>query len=388
VVAAVACANKASHDAPPLPPDAASPDAIADAEVAAAEAAAPADASPDAPDTTLAEPRLGWPTDGDIAGVYANIDMIGAPPFRKFLGQLAANGMNAVVVDGKDYQGWLTYPSAIPLAAETHASHKVVASLPALVHEAHQRGIRVLLRVACFHDPWTAQRKKDLAIAGVADWIDPNNDAVQDYLLAVVGETLSAGVDEIQLDYVRYPTEGIGHASFGLAGKKTTDVITRFVTRVHERTKAAGVPLSLDIFGVVAWQRAVDVKATGQDLAGLGAVVEAVSPMVYPSHFHEGFNGYSVPGAHPEVVAFGTKQAVDVLRKAGSKAVVRPWIQAFPWHAPGYDASYVIREIGQARAADGVGWLGWNAGGYYGEVMAASWETRVGPRAQAHPAGK
>ena len=241
-----------------------------------------------------------------------------------------------------------------------------------------------MLRVACFHDPWTAARKRDLAIAGMTEWIDPNNEAVQDYLLAVVGETLAAGVDEIQLDYVRYPTEGIGRANFALAGKKTTEVITGFVKRVHERTAAAGVPLSLDIFGVVAWQRAVDVKATGQDLASLGAVVEAISPMVYPSHFHEGFNGYSVPGAHPEVVAFGTKQAVEVLRKAGSKAVVRPWIQAFPWHAPGYDSSYVIREIGQARAADGVGWLGWNAGGYYGEVMAASWETRVGPRAHGH----
>jgi hypothetical protein len=211
----------------------------------------------------------------------------------------------------------------------------------------------------------------------MGDWIDPNNQGVQDYLLAVVDETLAAGVDEIQLDYVRYPTEGIGHADFALGDRKTTDVIAGFVGRVHEHTHAAGVPLSLDVFGVVAWQRAVDVKATGQDLTKLGAVVEAVSPMVYPSHFQVGFNGYAVPGAHPEVVAFGTKQAVDVLAKAGSHAVVRPWIQTFPWHAPGYDASYVLREIAQARAAKGIGWLGWNVGGYYGEAMAASWQTRA-----------
>jgi len=105
--------------------------------------------------------------------------------------------------------------------------------------------------------------------------------------------------------------------------------------------------------------------------------------MVYPSHFHEGVNGYAVPGAHPEIVGWGTKQAVDVMKRAGSKALVRPWIQAFPWHAPGYDTSYVLREIAQARAAGGVGWLGWNAGGYYGEVMGASWATRVDPKTKS-----
>jgi hypothetical protein len=316
--------------------------------------------------------------------------MIGAPGFLKFLDKIATNGMNAVVVDGKDYSGWITYPSAIPLAVETHAdSHAVLKSLERLVHEAHQRGVRVILRVACFHDAWMAYHRRDLAIKGVGEWLDPNNVASQDYLIAVVDETMATGVDEIQLDYVRYPTEGIGHADFALGGRKTTDVIAGFVKRVHEHTKAAGVPLSLDVFGVVAWQYPPDVKATGQDLRKLGAVVEVLSPMVYPSHFAEGFNGYAVPGAHPEVVAFGTKMAVGVLAKAKSTALVRPWIQAFPWHAPGYDASYVVREIVQARAADGTGWLGWNAGGYYGEVMAASWQTRLpakGSGGKASPA--
>ncbi len=330
-----------------------------------------------AADAPPVEPRLGWPDDGHIDGLYAQIGMIGQPWFPKFLDHMAASGMNAVVVDGKDYSGWLTYPSAIPLASETRAaSHAVLRSLQDLVHAAHERGIRVLLRVTCFHDPWMAAHRRDLAIRGMADWLDPNNVATQDYLLAVVDETLQTGVDEIQLDYVRYPTEGIGHADFALAGAKTTDVIAGFVGRVHDHTHEAGVPLSLDVFGVVAWQRSVDVRATGQDLARLGQVVEVLSPMVYPSHFREGFNGYSEPGAHPEVVAFGTKQADDVLRKVGSTAIVRPWIQAFPWHAPGYSSVYVAQEIAQARAAKGLGWLAWNAGGYYSEVFAAAAQAR------------
>ena len=98
----------------------------------------------------LAEPRLGWPTDGDIAGVYANIEYIGAPAFASSSASSppTQHGRPSPISTRKDYQGWLTYPSAIALAAETHATHKVLASLPALVHEAHQRGIRVLLRVS------------------------------------------------------------------------------------------------------------------------------------------------------------------------------------------------------------------------------------------------
>jgi hypothetical protein len=326
---------------------------------------------------TSEEPRLGWPADGRIAGLYAHIGMIGAPAFAGFLDRIARNGMNAVVVDGKDYSGWLTYPSTIPFATEMHAqSHAVLRSLRDLVHAAHARGVRVLLRIACFHDAWTTQRRPDLALQGVADWVDPRSSVVQDYLLAVVDETLLTGVDEIQLDYVRFPTEKSGGAPFRHDGTVTTDVIAGFVKRVHERTQAAGVPLSIDVFGVVAWRHPVEVRATGQDLSKLGAFVEAVSPMVYPSHFDKGFNGYAQPGDHPVVVGLGTKEAVEVLRKTGSSAVVRCWIQAFPWRAPSYGSPYVAGEIDQAKAAGGSGWLAWNAGGFYGEVFAAASQQR------------
>ncbi|HTQ42356.1 MAG TPA: putative glycoside hydrolase [Polyangiaceae bacterium] len=320
------------------------------------------------------EPRLGWPEDKQISGVYAHIGMLNQPSFPGFLDRIAKNGMNAVVIDGKDYQGWVTYPSAVPLVADTKAAHVLIKDLEAMVHEAHARDVRVIMRIACFHDQWTSQRRPDLAIKGMSEWLDPNNTDAQDYLIALVEETLAAGVDEIQLDYVRYPTEKINNAKFGLAGKSTMDVITGFVSRVHEKTQAAGVPLALDVFGVVAWQRAVDVRATGQDLSRLGKIVEVLCPMIYPSHFQVGFNGYQEPGDHPDVVLYGTKQAVSVLKRIGSTTVVRPWIQAFPWHSHNYSSTYVLQEIEDARIGGGVGWLGWNAGGYYGEVFAASWQ--------------
>ena len=110
-------------------------------------------------------------------------------------------------------------------------------------------------------------------------------------------------------------------------------VIHDFVARVHEVTKARGVPLSLDLFGVVATGVPDDLEKLGQDITMLAPVCEAISPMLYPSHYSDGYLGYEHPGDHPEVIGVGTKASVVKLPK-GSKTVIRSWLQAFPWRAP------------------------------------------------------
>src|SRR5205823_4921406 len=108
-----------------------------------------------------------------------------------------------------------------------------VPSLSRLVRVAHARGIRVIARVACFRDEHLAPKHHELAVQSkhggphrapskIVDWLDPANELVQDYVIAVMQETLDAGVDEVQLDYVRYPTEGIGDADFKLASRGLT----------------------------------------------------------------------------------------------------------------------------------------------------------------------
>jgi len=334
--------------------------------------------------------RLGWPEDKSLRGIYLSADMVGnGTPVGKFetlLDKLAARGMNAVVVDAKDVTGWFTYPSKIPMALETNGNkHATISSFSRLVRVAHRKGIRVVARIACFRDEHLGPTRGDLAIqskwgkphrapSGIVDWLDPSNDEVQQYLLDVVQEVLDTGVDEIQLDYVRYPTEGVFDADFHLKekGLTTEDVIAGFVKRVHDETKAAGVPLSLDVFGCVAWQYKVDMDSTGQDLKRLGPNIEALSPMVYPSHFDPGFQGMEIPGDHPEIVAIGTNKAIETLKSAGiTNVVVRPWVQAFPWKSPHFGTAYVFEQIQQAKVGGGVGFLAWNSGGEYGATFAA-----------------
>lgn len=334
-----------------------------------------------------AEARLGWPKDdgGALRGIYVNATMTGNPNFPGTLDKLVARGLNAIVVDAKDVTGFFTYRSKVPLALAMDANkHATISSFERFVRYAHRKGVRVVARVSCFRDEWIGPRRHDLAIqrrGGGAhvgpgkrvDWLDPSNETVQQYLVAVVDEVLEAGVDEVQLDYVRYPTEGTWDADFKLKDRGLTSagVITDFVKKVHERTAKAAVPLSLDVFGVVAWRFQPDIDATGQDLRMLAPHIEALSPMVYPSHFADGFHGYEKPGDHPDVVAIGTKRAVEEIAATGAKVVVRPWVQAFPWHTTVFGAPYVAEQIVHAKGGGGVGWLAWNSGGEYGATFGA-----------------
>jgi hypothetical protein len=331
-----------------------------------------------APPRPADEARLPWPEDRAIRGIFLRRD--GGQKFPGILDKLAARDMNGIVLDGKDYEGYITYPTKVALANEIGAAkHAPVRSLARAVQFAHAKGIRIIMRNSCFHDPWTAKQRPALSVQSKwgkpypLQWVDPSNEEIQAYIVEIIKEQIEAGVDEIQLDYIRYPVQGIEGADFHLAERGLTPltVIRDFVRRVKAVTAPRNVPLSLDVFGVVAWNRPVDVEPLGQDLTVLGGDADALSPMVYPSHFAKGFNGFDEPGNHPEVIGIGTKATVAILAKANLKTAVRPWLQAFPWRSPDYGPKYIAGEIKSAVAGGSTGWLLWHPGGDYGVAWAA-----------------
>jgi hypothetical protein len=207
-------------------------------------------------------------------------------------------------------------------------------------------------------------------------WLDPANEMAHGYLVDLAKEAMDAGADEVELDYVRYPVIGIKNADFHLDAIKKTkpEVIRDFVHEMHAVTRARGVPLSLDIFGVVAQGKRIDVDMLGQDIALLGPECEALSPMLYPSHYAKGFLGFEIPGNHPELVGVGTKGTITQLalaKDAHALAVVRPWVQAVNYESPDYGPRYLGQELKSADDNGGSGWLMWNPSQDYSTAWAA-----------------
>jgi hypothetical protein len=349
---------------------------------------------PSAPKTGAAE-RVGLPKDGVLKGIYVRGSTAGGKGYPGLLDRIAAHGMNAIVLDVKDYDGPLTYPSKVPLAVESGAADKPpMRSYARAVRFAHERGVRVIARVSCFNDQLMAKAHPGMAIRGVSGhvyrngWLDPRNERAQAYAIDLVKEALDAGADEIQLDYVRFPVLGMKNIDFGLDTKANPnakiEVITRFVERVHAITRAHGVPLSLDVFGVIAFGNKVDMQNLGQDPVELAKHSEFLSAMVYPSHYDPGFMGFEQPGDHPELVGLGVKRMLAEMEERGldttKSAKIRPWLQAMRHKSSNYGAGYIQEEIRTSDKAGGTGWLLWNPGQVYDVAWSAVPKQQVQPK--------
>jgi hypothetical protein len=323
--------------------------------------------------------RLGWADTEGLRGIYMRAFVAARKGFLPMLDTMAARGMNLIVIDVKDANGRITYPSKVPLAAEIGANAAPqIKNLARTIEFAHQRGIRVAMRIVCFADDILSRKRGDLAVQHVQKrplyigWMDPSQEVTQQYVMDLAAEAIEAGADEIQLDYVRYPVEHVENADFKLRERnlKRTEVIRDFVKKVHTLTKSHGVPLSVDIFGIVAEGVKTDIENLGQDPGLLARQCEALAPMVYPSHYPRGFHGYDEPGAHAELVRVGVSNLLTQIRKRAPKegeegasnpvAIVRPWIQGMPWHAPTFGPQYIAEQVGHADKAGAVGWMVWN----------------------------
>jgi hypothetical protein len=319
--------------------------------------------------------RLGWPEDKTMKGVfvtgpYAQIRWIDV------LDKSAERGFTAVVLDAKDYEGGVNYPSKAKVAVETNATHIIyISDLARAIRFAHARGIRVIMRIPCFHDPWAQDHAPRLAIKGTwggpfkMGWMDPMNEEARSYILELVQEQIDAGADEVQLDYIRFPVHpGTDKAVLPKRADRQQE-IRGFVHRVHEVTQKAGVPLSLDLFGVVTQNDKRDQELLGQDIGVLAPECEAISPMIYPSHYSAHYAGFEHPGDHAEIHGWATKGGVERL-PPGSTTVIRSWLQAFPQDSPNFGPKYVADAAKYTEQAGGVGWLMWHPGCEYSSVWA------------------
>jgi hypothetical protein len=327
----------------------------------------------------------------EMRGIYLTAYMAGSEKGLELIRGWRAAGGNAVVFDIKDFDGLVNVPFEHPLAPRQ--KHVSIRSLPKLVHFLHSLGLHTIVRIAVFRDECLVQSHSDLAVQsrrtgrawrenGKLVWTDPSRPEVQDYNLALARMAATSGADEIQFDYVRFPAEGDQKdARFAFEALhpdwERSEVISRFVARAYNELHALGVLFSLDVFGIMAWQRTVDLEHTGQDIPAMAQFCDVLSPMVYPSHFF-GLEGYARPGDAPEHFITESMQRFRETT-AETEVVLRPWLQAFAWHTKTYSDAYIRTQVSVAREQGGVGFLFWNARNDYSKLFPAMAEMRAAP---------
>jgi hypothetical protein len=363
------------------------------------------------PSSTTSTPRAFVDTESDhplanpppvIKAVYLTGWSAGSSNKINYVKKLAAETeINAVVIDVKDYSGELSYRATIPEVIDSGAGEVPKISRPnSLLKELHGAGIYVIGRISVFQDPvlskahpeWALKQGSTTAVwkdqKGLA-WMDAAAKPVWDYNIAIAKDILARGFDEVNFDYVRFPSDGdTGKISYPYWNKKTSrhKIIGEFFKYVRSQLPEAR--LSADLFGLAT---------VNSDDLGIGQVIEDayryfdyVAPMVYPSHYASGFLGYKNPANYPyEVVKYSMEIAIKKLKafEASSTAAaassssgatlsnrppaqLRPWFQDFNLGAT-YDAAMVRKQITALDdAASGTtalvnGWMMWNPSNNY-----------------------
>ena len=159
------------------------------------------------------------------------------------------------------------------------------------------------------------------------------------------------------------------------SGPQRSDVIVGFLKKAYAEIHPTGALFSLDVFGVMAWQRQVDLSHTGQDIVGMAKYCDVLSPMIYPSHFF-GMDNIAHPGDAPEHFVGESMDRFELITK-GSGVTIRPWLQAFRWRTKTYSPEYIKVQVLTAKDKGGIGFLFWNAANDYSKPYAAMPEMRA-----------
>jgi len=322
--------------------------------------------------------------------------------------------INAVIIDLKDYSGYVAYNIQVPEVEKYEAKEIRIPFINRLIKQLHNEGIYVIGRITVFQDPRLSLARPDLTVKSKKtgdpwldnkklSWVDPAAKEAWDYNIAIAKETVSRGFDELNFDYIRFPSDDdLNDMSFPFWQKTRTDAdFTQTNADTNAETKSEvmrnffkylreqlpGVKISADLFGLTTINQ--DDLGIGQVLENAYAYFDYVCPMVYPSHYASEFLGYKNPALYPyEVVKCSMENAIKRLERfrieinnststefLNSKFYIpnsklRPWLQDFDLGAD-YNAEVVGKEIQAVYdAATSTpellnGWMLWNPSNIY-----------------------
>ena len=326
-----------------------------------------------------------------VKGIYVTGPKAGSGGMEDLIRLVDETELNAMVIDVKNDEGNLTFrltneeiPQDIPVLDRISEMQAGIRYIQTMMQELKDHNIYTIARIVCFKDPILAAAQPELALTkpdgkpvtdanGLA-WVNPYRQEVWEYLTELAEMAADLGFDEIQYDYVRFPVGSDADAAdYGvdMEAYPKRQAIQDFLSYAGDRLHEKGCVVTADVFGTIIGSE-TDVQTVGQDYTALGQTVDAISPMVYPSHYANGVFGLKVPDAHPyETVSTAMQGSAEELQEIpeAERAVVRPWLQAFtatwvPGHIS-YNGTQIREQIQAVYDAGYEEWILWNATNRY-----------------------
>jgi hypothetical protein len=318
------------------------------------------------------------PTPHAVKGIYMTSWVAGSKKLRQpLIDIIDTTEINSVVIDIKDYTGRISFVMQDNMVKSLGASERRITDMEELIDLLHEKGVYVIGRISSFQDAYLVVKRPELAVRRKSDngvwkdakgisWLDPGSTEVWDYLIGIGEEAYKVGFDELNFDYIRFPSDGnmkditYPHSN----GKSKPQVIKEFGAYVREKLGGTGAVLSADLFGMTTTNK--DDLNIGQILENALPYFDYVAPMVYPSHYPAGFNNIKNPATKPyEVIKYSMDKAVArAVAATTSPLKLRPWLQDFSLGAV-YTPEMVRAQIQATYDSGLTSWLLWNASNRY-----------------------
>ena len=323
--------------------------------------------------------------------------------------------LNAVVIDIKDYTGMISFDLSAEASAQVGAPARAddagggdprfvlntkgchVPDIKEFIGELHEKKIYVVGRVTVMQDSTYPKAHPDAAVKKKSDggiwkdkkgltFVDPGATEYWAYMSDLGKASYAVGFDEINYDYIRFPSDGnMSDIAFLRTGTTTKPaMMKKFYAYLGKEMSAAKIPISADLFGMTTTN--TDDLNIGQILEDALLYFDYVAPMVYPSHYPPGFNGWKDPNQVPyEIIKFSMERAVLRANKLEEKLSgyvaagtttppflptgkyakkLRPWIQDFD-----YGKDYAETDVrAQKKATYDAGltsWMSWDPSNKY-----------------------
>lgn len=316
-----------------------------------------------------------------VRGLYITGPIAGSEKIDEIIQLIDETELNAVVMDVKDDDGHITFSmEGNDTVTKLDACVAYIGDMPALMEKFREHNIYTIARIPCFKDPTLAAGMPEVALCkpdgtpivdgkGVA-WVNPCKKDVWEYLVSIGKSCKTLGFDEVQFDYVRFPVgDDAEEADYGeeVTPENKHTYIEAFLTYATKELHAVDMPVTADLFGTIIGSE-IDVEQVGQDYVALASSVDALCPMIYPSHYGPGNFNLDVPDAKPYETILaaleGSKKELASLKEEDT-AIIRPWLQAFtaPWvkgHIT-YDGDAIRAQIQATYDAGYEEWILWNA---------------------------